>query len=378
MVNRLLQTLSDVLNDCEQYPASERQGFRSLRANQTGNNSEVSLDCNSMSKLKAQREWFGAIAAAENLLESTIDRNSYDGETCQGLVFSSPVPVFSNLSLVSHLQTGVFTPEAFQFKALMPCPQENTQVLEQSSLWKLPLIPNDPIIQEQFCFIFTSTFALVMVLGSNSVGVPQFHFSFAPETIEQAWATLRSRLELVNYHGLSELDAILAEFSPNTPDYRLVTQFTRQLLHNLPNLAALAVEKSRQVETVISAESGEIIPEHSALPHPNSQLEMELLQALTHEIRTPLTTIRTLTKLLLKKKQDFSSKVVQRLQTIDRECTEQIERMELIFRATELEATPVSQKLLLPISDTMQLYSGNLAIAAAIDSPVAWNAAPRL
>ena len=330
MVNRLLQTLSDVLNNCE---------------HQTSDDSfERSLDCTSMFELKAQREWFGAIAAAENLLESTIDRNSYDGETCQGLVFSSPVPVFSNLSLVSHLQTGVFSPEAFHFKALMPCSQGKVEVLEPLSLWKLPLIPNDPIIQEQFCFIFTNTFALVMVLGHNTVGTPKFHFSFAPEVIEQAWSTLRSRLVLVNYRGLSELDAVVAKFSPNIPDYRLVSKFTRQLLHNLPNLTALAMEKNRQIETVITTESSRVIPEQSSLPHPNSKLEMELLQALTHEIRTPLTTIRTLTKLLLKKKQDFSSKVVQRLQTIDRECTEQIERMELIFRATELEATPVSQK----------------------------------
>lgn len=332
MGNRLLQTLSDVLNDCE---------------NQFGDDRKMLLENLSILGLKAQREWFGAIAAAESLLKSTIDCNSYDGETLQGLVFSSPVPVFSNLSVISHLQTGLFTPEAFQFKALMPCSQEdkNTQVLEKSSLWKLPLIPNDPIIQEQFCFIFTTTFALVMVLGKNQVGKPQFHFSFAPETIEQAWQTLRSRLVLVNYPELSQLDAMVANFSPNCPDYRLVSQFSRQLLHNLPNLTALAIENPRQIETVISSESATETVEYTpSLLHPNSQLEMELLQALTHEIRTPLTTIRTLTKLLLKKKQDFSAKVIQRLQAIDRECTEQIERMELIFRATELESTPVNNK----------------------------------
>ncbi|NJL81775.1 MAG: HAMP domain-containing histidine kinase [Chloroflexaceae bacterium] len=68
---------------------------------------------------------------------------------------------------------------------------------------------------------------------------------------------------------------------------------------------------------------------------------MELLQALTHEIRTPLTTIRTLVRSLLKRSQ-LAESVLKRLEAIDQECTEQINRMELIFRAAELEtqATP--------------------------------------
>jgi hypothetical protein len=330
VVDRLLRTLSDVLNDSE-----DRSDLSSL---------ELSGDL-AIAKLKAQREWFGAIASAESLLESTIDRNCYDKETLQGVVFSAPAPVFSNLTLISRLQTGIFTPEAFQFKALMPStPGNNSDKTESSHLWKLPLIPNDPIIQEQFCLILTTSLALIMVLGQDPQGIPQFHFSFAPETVKAAWQTLRSRLVLVNYQGLSELDAIVTNFRPNFPDYRLLTQFSRQLLRNLPNLATLAIKSTRQIETVSLTESDSKTTEYPSLPNPNSQLEMELLQALTHEIRTPLTTIRTLTKLLLKKKQEFSEIVIQRLQAIDRECTAQIERMELIFRAAELESTPVTHK----------------------------------
>jgi signal transduction histidine kinase len=70
--------------------------------------------------------------------------------------------------------------------------------------------------------------------------------------------------------------------------------------------------------------------------------DVELLQALTHEIRTPLTTIRTLTKLLLKRR-DLPAEVIRRLEIIDHECTEQINRMELIFRAVELETTAAKQ-----------------------------------
>ncbi|NER37364.1 MAG: HAMP domain-containing histidine kinase [Oscillatoria sp. SIO1A7] len=72
-----------------------------------------------------------------------------------------------------------------------------------------------------------------------------------------------------------------------------------------------------------------------------SALDVELLQAIAHEVRTPLTTIRTLTRLLLKRTTD--SVIRKRLETIDRECTEQIDRFSLFFRAVELETSKEKQ-----------------------------------
>jgi hypothetical protein len=70
-------------------------------------------------------------------------------------------------------------------------------------------------------------------------------------------------------------------------------------------------------------------------PIPSGE-DTELLQAMAHEIRTPLTTIRTLTRSLLRRK-DVSAEVKKRLCRIDEECTQQIDRFNLIFRAVELE-----------------------------------------
>ena len=330
MSNWLLQTLSDVLNDCE---------------NQKDDSAKVLSENHSTAELKAQREWFGAIAAAENLLESTLDSNDSNKDT-QGLVFSS-LPVFNNTALISRLQTGIFTPEAFQFKALMPSGEESkcnrTKLLDRSSLGQLPLIPNDPIAKERFCLILTKAFALVLVLGTDEAGTPQFHFSFAPETIERVWQTLRSRLVLLNYQDLPRLESSIGTYQPQNPDYRLVSRFSRHLLQNLPDLTNLALEPTRNIDVAASDSHYKTVEVRNTSSN-NGELEWELLQALTHEVRTPLTTIRTLTKLLLKKKQELQPRVVQRLQAIDRECTEQIERMELIFRAAELKATPVSQE----------------------------------
>jgi signal transduction histidine kinase len=74
-------------------------------------------------------------------------------------------------------------------------------------------------------------------------------------------------------------------------------------------------------------------------------LDVELLQAIAHEVRTPLTTIRTLTRLLLKRR-NLEADIVKRLETIDRECSEQIDRFSLIFRAVELETCEKTRSLL--------------------------------
>ncbi|MEM6613131.1 MAG: HAMP domain-containing sensor histidine kinase, partial [Cyanobacteria bacterium P01_C01_bin.72] len=342
------QNLSDVLNRELKSEANEPQ-TSPLQGKKEGKQSHK---CRSYqqrrAKSHAQREWRGAIAALEKLLLSSIASNQAELTGSKlGLVFSAPVPLLSHPALVSSLQSAVFTPDAFRVNALMPCRQATEVVIEQdaTSVIELPLIPKDPIAQEQFCLVLTANFGLVLLLGEDAAGNPKFHFSFDPTTIGKVWTTLRSRLVIAKYHHLAELDCLIEQFAPPAPEYQLVTRFSRLLLEQIPEPV---INNSRRVETVTAAASsnlashlkGSVFPDNGT----TSLVEMELLQALTHEVRTPLTTIRTLTKLLLKRKQDFKPNVIKRLQTIDRECTEQIERMELIFRAAELESTPPTAK----------------------------------
>lgn len=348
MSNWLLQSLSDVLNrelETERIDVDNdaRNDIRSNTEEPTAN--RYYRNQHRLAELKARREWRGAIAAVEKLLLAEIDRNRPISSDKLGLVFSAPVPLLSNSDLVSSFQSAVFTTEAFNVNALMPSQSTDNGCTPRRDIAptiELPLIPQDPIGGEQFCLVLTANFGLIVVLGRDTQGDTKFHFSFNPTTINEAWTTLRSRLVIANYRHLELLDSLAEQFAPPTPDYRLVSSFSRQLLQQLPELESLT-SPSRQVETVATPESTTLrsaFATKGTASHP----EMELLQALTHEIRTPLTTIRTLTKLLLKRKQDFKPNVVQRLQTIDRECTEQIERMELIFRAAELESTPPSAK----------------------------------
>ena len=362
MQNWLLQNLSDVLN--------REQKLQSIGEPKTMTYSDVDQvvkgnvslkhhrQKHRLVELNAQQEWRSGISAVEELLLAEINREQKTVSSAKlGLVFSAPVPLLSNPDLFCKFQSAVFTMDAFRVNALMPCRKsaDSKQTVQQdkdtSPLIKLPLIPQDPIAQEQFCFVLTPSFGLIVVLGQDSEGKAKFHFSFDPVTLGEVWATLRSRLVIANYCHLEQLDSLVEQFAPPEPDYRLVTRFSRLLLRNLPSQSTLT-SSSRQVGTTPTTSELEQLQSAFNTKDATSHVEMELLQALTHEVRTPLTTIRTLTKLLLKRKQDFKPNVVQRLQTIDRECTEQIERMELIFRAAELESTPPSTKLveLVPFS----------------------------
>ena len=342
MQNWLLQNLSDVLNRELQIQQSTSQGNVHAGVKEAG---QRYYSEKTRFELKAQREWRAAIASVEKLLLSEIegDRASIK----QGLIFSAPAPLLSNPDIGLKFQSAVFTTDAFNVNALMPCRQSVFQSTPKQveSVVRLPLIPNDPIEVEQFCLILTANFGLILVLGEDVEGNAKFHFSFDPLVLNEVWTILRSRLVIANHHHLAQFDELVEQFAPPNPDYRLVTSFNRQLLEHLPT-SDLATSP-RHVEIPITS--------HQSIPQGKSRVEMELLQALTHEVRTPLTTIRTLTKLLLKRKQDFKPNVVQRLQTIDRECTEQIERMELIFRAAELESTPKPVELVpFPLEQVFQ------------------------
>nr|WP_278003511.1 HAMP domain-containing sensor histidine kinase [Nodosilinea sp. TSF1-S3] len=100
-----------------------------------------------------------------------------------------------------------------------------------------------------------------------------------------------------------------------------------------PSAAAFQTDSPPQFEAVLK---GTAFATPDTVPTPESSPDTELLKAMAHEIRTPLTTIRTLTRSLLKRK-DVSDEVAKRLRLIDRECTQQIDRFGLIFRAVELE-----------------------------------------
>ncbi len=269
----------------------------------------------------AEREWHACIVAMEQLLHSHLDQ---DADSCQGLVLVGPAPVFSHANLCNRLQTVTFTAKPFNPLALMPFQLPDTSVATEIDAYEsvLPLVPGDSLARDTFFLVLTTKFSGLFVLGEDSQGAKTFRFSFEPDVVEMGWRSLRSRLVLSHTNFLTKLDAMVEIYPPVAPHYRIVTQFSQLLLKQI----ALQGEHPRDEKDIVSP---------SVSP---TAADVELLQAFAHEVRTPLTTIRTMTRLLLKRR-DLAADIIRRLQAIDHECTEQIDRMELIFRAAELETS---------------------------------------
>jgi His Kinase A (phospho-acceptor) domain len=298
---------------------------------------------------KAQSQWQSAIASVEALLlqslPSPMGMSDLSEETViEGLLLTAPLPLFSHPAIVSQLQTITFTTHHNNLQ-LPPCNfNSQNNYLFQSHHFPIELLSTDPLADERFCLVLTTHFSLVVVLGEEN-GVERCQFSFDPDDLDLAWKSLRGRMMLTAPHHLADLDELATRFSPIEPDYRWVMAFSQYLLQHQPtvNLAP--------PQPTITSPVSEIPAKLAA--------DVELLQALTHEIRTPLTTIRTMTRLLLRQP-DLSPRVLKRLGAIDRECTEQINRMELIFSAVELATTQPSQAVDLTTMSITQLLEQSL------------------
>ncbi len=299
-------------------------------------------------QLKAESQWHSAIASVEalllNSLPSPIGVEDFSEETTiEGLLITAPLPLFSHPSIVSQLQTITFT-TPHSNRQLLPCNYTGIHPTpDQSHHFPIELLPTDPLADERFCLVLTSQFSLLVVMGETD-GSPRCQFSFDPDDLDLAWKSLRGRIMLTSPQHLSYLDELAAQFSPIEPDYRSVMAFSQYLLQHQP-VATLAPTPHTAPATV------EATAKVAA--------DVELLQALTHEIRTPLTTIRTMTQSLLRQP-DLSPRVLHRLRAIDRECTEQINRMELIFSAVELATTQPSQSVDLTTMSISQLLEHSI------------------
>ncbi len=320
------------------------------------------------SRLKAEHEWYGAIATLNQMLAKQKHCLSPDLNSCQGLVLSGPSSVLTEPAVASGFANWIFTSipdndaalwsfRARQTLALLPAAQE--QISAPAAAPALALAIGDPLANEQFCVVLTASFSLVMVLGENAAGIPAFLFSFDPQVVAKAWEVLRRRVTesdslLANSESClnlpasqltnnsTKLDALFQQFLPVAPNYKTVTLFSRLLLKNLP----IGKEEAGRVKDERFDNNFKGRPDIKCKSSiPLATKEVELLQAIAHEVRTPLATIRTLTRLLLKRPK-LDAVVVKRLETIDAECTAQIDRFGLIFRAVEMEMSQAKNSAL--------------------------------
>ena len=373
MRNCLLQSLSDLFHS----PGF----FETEKSSECERDLELNFSSSSSAKLKARGEWFAAITALEDLLLNVTKIPLGVDRQYRGIILSGPIPILSHPELVAQFHSIIFTPVSRGQLFQLPACKDKGGTKKDCTVELLPLSAKDPVAREQFCLVLTDFFSLSLVLGKNAEGIPAFEFSFEPRLTQQAWQVLRSRLLLVDRQRLDRLDNLIEQFPSVSPDYRIVTYFSRNLLKNLPNITVPKINKVRNLQNLDNlgqnqAKADKVVDlsarkAERAKNDRNSQYigldgssclppEVEFIKALTHEIRTPLTTIRTLTKLLLKRRRNLTKDTIERLESIDRECTEQINRMELIFRAAELENKAQTKEVRLIAISLEQIFQNSI------------------
>lgn len=329
--------------------------------------------------MQAEQEWLGGLTALIKLLIETPPAGDSNSSTAElsgllplmGGVLSGPFPVLPDRLMGQRLSHWLLVPEPLEkvlsvTRPLLPGQGKGKASGPACDLQMVPLPSNDPLLGERFCLLLTRRFSLLLVLGYAANGLPQFQFSFDPEVVDRGWQQLRDRVLATRPPLVPELDRLYDQFPPVAPDYRLVTRYSQLLLAQLrqrsqvetggevqqapgalpalalparPTLASFQTDPSPHVKAGVNSTAFNS-PEPA--PAAEDSPDTELLKAMAHEIRTPLTTIRTLTRSLLKRK-DIGDEVAKRLRLIDRECTQQIDRFSLIFRAVELETDHISR-----------------------------------
>ena len=151
------------------------------------------------SRLKAEQEWYGAIATLNQMLDRQKPAQTTDSllpNSCHGLVLSGPSSVLTNPALTNGFANWIFTSipdndaalwsfRARQSLALLPA--ADVEISVPAAAPALALAIGDPLANEQFCLVLTAKFSLVMVLGENAIGIPAFLFSFDPQVVAKAW-----------------------------------------------------------------------------------------------------------------------------------------------------------------------------------------------
>ncbi|MCS6959171.1 MAG: hypothetical protein RMK91_03900 [Pseudanabaenaceae cyanobacterium SKYGB_i_bin29] len=165
----------------------------------------------------------------------------------------------------------------------------------------VPFSPEDST--ERWAVVLTDKWQLCLVSRGG-----QALFSFQPESIQLVTNTLCK-----NPHT-ARLQQRIQSFTFQLPEYSVMA-----------NMMATFLSLCHPLEVVL--------PELE---------DIDILQSMIHEVRTPLTTIRTLVSSLLKRS-DVTNLVRQRLEQIDRETKAQIDRLNLIFQIVD-HAQPVLQE----------------------------------
>ncbi|MFN9622233.1 MAG: sensor histidine kinase [Cyanobacteriota bacterium] len=273
-----------------------------------------------------RRLWWGSLATLQE------DLLLKDAAPPRGVWLASPLPALYEPALLRDLSGFVWTPAGLaellpQVQPLLPVTRERGSPPPASGgFQRLPLREGDG--DDPLLVLITPRLQVALLLDGPPAA-RRLVVRFEAAMVGQALEGFAHRLREDDPLAATRLRQRLEALGPLHNDPALGQRFWPLLAERL---AAMAPSVTLQpVEPPMRAPS-------AATPQ-DVAAELALLEALTHEVRTPLATIRTLIRSLLRRT-DLPSVVRHRLEQIDGECSEQIDRFGLIFLAAELQRQP--------------------------------------
>ncbi|WP_198949685.1 HAMP domain-containing sensor histidine kinase [Synechococcus sp. 1G10] len=270
-----------------------------------------------------RRQWWGALATLQDDFLPPL-------QPLRGIWLASPLPALYEPELLKPLQgwvwsppqiTGDFSPSAPLLPGVGSAGTSDAPG-GASPYERLALESEDGT--DPLLILITPKLQLAMAL-EGSPQQRQLVLRFDPTTLSETLALVDERLRTTAPQAALRLRKALHALGPLRSEENLALRFWPKLAERLAAMAP-----SLTLQPLVHGREND---------REKSSGELALLEALTHEVRTPLATIRTLIRSLLRRV-DLPAVVRQRLEQIDGECSEQIDRFGLIFHAAELQRQP--------------------------------------
>ncbi len=274
-----------------------------------------------------RRQWWAALDTLQR--DVLLSGGDGSGGPAAGVWLASPLPALYEPALLERLQGWVWAPA--ELAVLLPAgggllPGQRSRAQQAGGFQRLALRDNDGT--DPLLVVITPAVQVALCLDGPP-DARRLVVRFDPQALSAALRLLDARLRREAGAEAERLRHSLQQLGPLRSDDQLAQRFWPRLAERL---AAMAPSVTLQPLMQSGAEQ----PGASARALSS---ELALLEALTHEVRTPLATIRTLIRSLLRRS-DLPAVVQQRLEQIDGECSEQIDRFGLIFLAAELQRQP--------------------------------------
>ena len=293
----------------------------------------------------SRRMWW---ASLEVIQKEYLSHTFHDG----GLWVASPLPVLTEKKFSTKLQGWLWSPEGFPYFQKDNAgflPTDNSKNVKKDSKFIknykiLNLSPQDGY--EPFLMILTPNFQCLLTIAG-----------------EKDKKTLLMRCDEKSLKTVIEL----VDLKLHQDNHEEGSNF-RNAINNL-GVLNINEEFKKHFWPSLSIKLANLIPKlsvHNSIKNEDKTgqiTEAKLLQAISHEVRTPLATIRTLISSTLRK-YNMDESIRNRLTQIDNECNEQIDRFGLIFNAAELVSSEIS-----PSSQLARINLGELLYKL---SPI-WN-----